>query len=398
MDILLFGGAFDPPHKGHSGILTAATKFKHFDKIIVMPTGTPGHKALCRAPFAVRKYLAEMAFSGLHPDIEVSGLEGESLGKSYSYITVDKLSEIYPGRKIWFVIGSDSRLSLFTWAQREHLMKSCSFLIFDRGYTDRERLSRARDSIKKLSPDTVVVRRPVIEVSSTRVRQAISTTDIGDDDVLNLLDKDVLATIKEYSLYSSDYYERNTGTARLLIKLLLREKRAAHTYNVKKLATELALQYKEDVEKAGLAALLHDIMKQTDENTLRARAARGDITGSAGQRPLPVLHGFAAADFAATELGIDDGDLLMALRSHTCGRAGMSKLEKIIYLADMLCEERDFEGKDYLLSLARENLDTAMERALCHSIEYLKNKGGEMDRESLQALKFFTRINKGEIN
>lgn len=48
MDILFFGGAFDPVHRGHENILKAALNYKNFDKIIVMPTGTPGHKRRCR--------------------------------------------------------------------------------------------------------------------------------------------------------------------------------------------------------------------------------------------------------------------------------------------------------------------------------------------------------------
>lgn len=398
MDILLFGGAFDPPHKGHRGILAGALEYKKFDKIIVMPTGTPGHKAACHAPFRARKYMAQTAFGGIERDVEVSSLEGDSFEKSYSYITVEKLSALYPGRKIWFVIGSDSRLSMFTWVRREQLMKSCAFLIFDRGDTDDEALLAATEKIRRFSPDTTIVRRPVTRVSSTQVRDAVFTADTSDDFVLDLLDKDVLKTIREYSLYSPDYYERNTGTARLLVKLLLKEKRAVHTYNVYDLAVKLARQYGQDTKKAGLAALLHDIMKQADSDTLIYRAARGDITGRSEERPLAVLHGFAAADYAATELGIEDEDLLMALRSHTCGRVGMSDLEKIIYLADMLCRERNFAGKDKLLAIAQKDLDLGMQRALEHSIEYLKCQGTEMDRDSLRALDYFTALNKGEIN
>jgi HD superfamily phosphohydrolase YqeK len=76
----------------------------------------------------------------------------------------------------------------------------------------------------------------------------------------------------------------------------------------------------------------------------------------------------------------------------------MSDLEKVIYLADMLSEERNFPEKEPLLQLARENLDTAMEQALKDSINWLKEKGGEIDSDSYEALDYFTALNHGGKN
>ena len=124
MDILFFGGAFDPVHRGHENILKAALNYKKFDKIIVMPTGTPGHKRRCRLPFALRKKMAEIAFDKICEGIEVSGYEGEKLRKSYSYITVDRLKEKYPEANVYFLIGGDSALALDKWKNREYLQKN----------------------------------------------------------------------------------------------------------------------------------------------------------------------------------------------------------------------------------------------------------------------------------
>ena len=69
MKILLFGGAFDPPHRGHISILEKASKYTDFDKIIVMPTGTPTHKKGCTAPFDVRMYMSQIAFGGITENV-----------------------------------------------------------------------------------------------------------------------------------------------------------------------------------------------------------------------------------------------------------------------------------------------------------------------------------------
>lgn len=389
MDILLFGGSFDPVHKGHYAILKTALEYRNFDKIIIMPVGTPGHKAGCKVPFAIRKLMAEKAFSKLGADMEVSSFEGDSTEKSYSYITVDYLKSLYPDSNIYFVIGADSAINLKSWRKWEYLAQNVTFLVFARDYDDREEIARAVKEIRVHSPHTAVLKSKVVPISSTQLRGMIA----GGEDFSQWVDSDVEKIIRENSLYADDYYERNLAMARLLVPLMLREKRAQHTFNVEKLAARLAEKYGLDVKKARLCALLHDIMKQADESVMLHRAMQSDIIERIKDKPVPVLHGFAAADYARREMGIDDSETLMAIKSHTCGRAGMSDMEKVIYLADMLSEERSYPEKENLLKLAWTNLDIAMEQALTDSINWLKEKNGVIDSDSYAALEYFTQLN-----
>ncbi|MBR5521686.1 MAG: nicotinate (nicotinamide) nucleotide adenylyltransferase [Oscillospiraceae bacterium] len=389
MDILLFGGSFDPVHNGHYSILETALEYKKFDKIIIMPVGTPGHKDGCKVPFAIRKLMAETAFSKLGVDIEVSSFEGESTEKSYSYITVDHLKSLYPDGNIHFVIGADSAINMHRWVRWEYLAQNVTFLVFARDFDDWDEINQAVENIRKYSPDTTVLKSRVVPVSSTQLRETIA----AGGDVSQWIDSDVEKIIKDNNLYVADYYARNLGTARLLVPLMLREKRARHTFNVEKLAARLAEKYGVDVNKARLCALLHDIMKQADEGIMLHRAIQSDIIDRIKDKPVPVLHGFAAADYAAKEMHIDDSDTLMAIKSHTCGRAGMSDLEKVIYLADMLSEERSYPEKENLLQLAWTDLDIAMEQALTDSINWLKEKNGVIDADSYAALEYFTALN-----
>ena len=89
---------------------------------------------------------------------------------------------------------------------------------------------------------------------------------------------------------------------------------------------------------------------------------------------------------------MQDEDILWAVKSHTFGRYGMQDMEKVIYLADMLCEERKFDGKDYLLGIAKQNLDRAMLESLRHSLEWIKSKGNTIDTDSLDALQYFEKM------
>ncbi len=389
MDILLFGGAFDPVHNGHINILKKAMEYKSFDKVIIMPTGTPGHKDNCKVPFDIRKHMAEIAFKKLDNNIEISDYEGRRLEKSYSYTTVDYIKGVYPNAKIYFLIGSDSAMSFKKWKEWKKLAKSVTFLILSRDFCENEKLKKAVNDIKEFSPDTVILNSKILPISSTLIRERASKG----ESIYSYTDRDVASIIKSNNLYCEDFYTRTISTAEMLVPFILRKNRAMHTYNVETLAYELAQIHKVNVNKSRLAALLHDIMKQADPDTVLRRARRSDIIERIDKKTYPVLHGFAAADYAKHEMGIEDEEILLAIKNHTCGRSGMCNLEKVIYLADMLCAERNFPDKDRLLTLARKNLDIGMEQALKSSIKWLKEKGDEIDSDSIDALKYFEKLN-----
>ena len=131
--------------------------------------------------------------------------------------------------------------------------------------------------------------------------------------------------------------------ARKLVKARLSEKRWTHTKNVKKMAVKLAKRWGTDPEKAAMAAILHDSAKELPkQELLQIFADNAIIAENAPARPLPVWHGIAAAILAETQWGITDPEILSAIRCHTTGKPGMSKLDKIIYLADMTSAERDW--------------------------------------------------------
>ena len=177
--------------------------------------------------------------------------------------------------------------------------------------------------------------------------------------------------------------------AKALVKSRLSEKRYKHTINVKKMAVKLAKRWGADPEKAAMAAILHDSAKELPKSELlQIFADNAIIAENAPARPSPVWHGIAAAILAQTQWGVSDPEILSAIRCHTTGKPDMSKLDKIIYLADMTSAERDWPGVEELRALQMENLDRALCDALKRSIDFVEEKGGTLDPESVAAYEY----------
>ena len=155
------------------------------------------------------------------------------------------------------------------------------------------------------------------------------------------------------------------------------------------MAVQLARRWGADPDKAALAALLHDSAKELPRDALlQIFADNAIIAENAPARPLPVWHGIAAAILAETQWGITDPEILSAIRCHTTGKPGMSKLDKIIDLADMTSAERDWPGVDDLRALEMQDLDRALCDALKRSIDFVEEKGGSLDPESVAAYEY----------
>ena len=157
-----------------------------------------------------------------------------------------------------------------------------------------------------------------------------------------------------------------------VLKKKLKSSRFEHTLRTEKKALELAKRFGVDLSKAQTAALLHDILKNISEeekHSLISKYNIGPIFEQKGGENL--LHGELASYYIKDEFQIDDEDIINAVKNHTAGRANMSKLEKIIYLADLIEDGRHFPSVDKIRKAAEENLDEAVFMACSHTIQYL---------------------------
>ena len=174
--------------------------------------------------------------------------------------------------------------------------------------------------------------------------------------------------------------------AKELVRGRLSDKRYEHTINVKKMAVKLAKHYGTDPEQAALAAPLHDAAKELPKDEMRAiMQAHPEYAQGGEARPTPVWHGICAAILARTEWGVTDEAVLSAIACHTAGKAGMTQLDKILYLADMTSAERDWPGVEKLRKLEMKDLDAAMLAALRQTNGFVLSEGKPLDPESKAA-------------
>lgn len=172
-----------------------------------------------------------------------------------------------------------------------------------------------------------------------------------------------------------------------IVKQNTRKSRFEHTLRVVDLATKLALHYGIDVEKTWLAAILHDLKKNISlaENDRLVKMYGLDEKYIGNQN---LSHSKLAAVVSRDKLGIDDEDILNAIAFHTTGRADMSMLEKIIFVADTCEEGRTYKEAAILREKAFENIDDVCIFILEYLKESIEEKGLVVDKDTIQALRY----------
>lgn len=153
----------------------------------------------------------------------------------------------------------------------------------------------------------------------------------------------------------------NLSDYKKIIRGKMGDFRYEHSVNVSKEAKKLARLYGANEEKAQLAGILHDITKEMPkEEQLQIIVDSGIILDNVQKNAPKLWHGISGSIYVQQNLCIDDEDILNAIRYHTTGRANMSLLEKIIFIADFTSEERTYSGVATMRKKSRKSLDEAM--------------------------------------
>lgn len=356
MRIAVFGGSFDPVHNEHVELVKSAINALALDKVLVMPSFFAPHKhGGAHVGSAERFEMCQIAFRNIS-EVEVSNYELTQAGTSYTYLTCRWFAEKYPNVERFFLVGADMLENFFFWRNPDDILQNVALAACGRGeLLPKEFHERFH---KRFGCDYTEVPFTGKEVSSTDLRVALAFPNVKIHD----LDKEVLSYIEERKLYQ--YPEQVQALE------LEKPERRAHSYRVARMACERAKGLGIPEEKALLASMLHDCGKYIPcKSPVLAGMELPDGV------PSPVIHQYSGAYLAEHFFGIKDEDILNAIRYHTSGRVDMSMLEKLIFLADLLEEERCYPGVEELRKLFWEDLDVCLERSLREQIQYLKSTG-----------------------
>ncbi len=381
MSIAVYGGSFNPPHIGHEHVAEAVRKHLKPERFFIIPAGVAPHKELAAGSPSAEERM-EMTRLAFGEGSIVSDMEILREGKSYTADTLRALMERFPGEEIILVMGTDMFLSLESWYDAEFILKSVHVCVVRR---DEERVAIREKALhyakKYRTRTTIVALRPVIAASSD-IRELLSSR--GGVEMLSAGVYEYIMSRRLYGAKPDWEWLRREAYA------MLKPKRVAHVRGCEEEAVRLARRWGADTEEAAEAAILHDITKKLNlREQLILCEKYGIITDTLEAASEKLLHAKTGAAIARERFGVSEA-VYEAIKWHTTGKADMSLLDKIIYMADYIEPNRDFEGVDKLRELAYTDLDAAMVLGFEMSLEDLARYGVPPHPNTLEALNEFT--------
>lgn len=197
MKILLFGGTFDPPHKGHMNNLQAAMDCVQPDKVIVMPAGIPPHKKASTTDAALRLAMCE-CFTALSPKVEVSDWEVRQGGRNYSVNTVEMLHSRYPADSLYMCVGSDMLLGFTRWYRWQDILRMTALVVESREAGDAAALHAAAEELRRQGATVLLAQAQAFPCASSDIRSGRVPRSRWEE----VLPPDVMQIVKDNGLYT----------------------------------------------------------------------------------------------------------------------------------------------------------------------------------------------------
>ena len=383
MKIAIYGGTFNPPHRGHVESLQAVYEQAKPDRVLVIPASIPPHKELAAgSPDAEERLeLTRLAFKEL-PYAEVTDMELTRTGKSYTSDTVAELLRKYPDAELMLAMGTDMFLSFETWHEYRYLIDNVTMLVFARREGEDEKIFKYGEYLEsKYGAKINYIMHDPLPISSSEIRRLLPRR-LGRE----LLPGVVFARIVKNGDYAA---KPDFPWLREQSYAYLSPKRIPHVQGCEWEAVRLAKLWGESEEDAAEAGILHDITKKLVlSEQLILSEKYGIINDTYETANVKLLHAKTGAALARDLFNISDR-VYSAIRWHTTGKPDMTLLEKIIYMADYIEPNRDFPGVDKLRKLAYEDLDAAMVLGLKMSLEDIRSYGAEPYEVTVSAYEWY---------
>ena len=381
----IYGGTFNPIHTGHLQAAKQALTALNLSRVLLIPDRIAPHKDIPAGSPTPQQRLDMLHLAADKcPGLEVSDIELRREGVSYTYLTVEELKQAYPNAELVLLMGTDMFLSFPTWRHPERILKNASLGVFCRGEKNEKAAIAARKAEMEASGAKVeLVDNEVISISSTQLRRLLAFRCAG-----AFLPAGVLDYIRENRLYDTRTNWKNLPMEELepIVIRLLNPNRVRHVLGCRDTAVELARHWGADETDAARAGVLHDITKAIDGPLqLTLCEAYGKILSDFSRKYPKTLHALTGSLVAERIFG-ENQAVVSAIEHHTTGRADMTLLEKIIYVADYMEPNRDFPGVEDLRKLAFTDITAALKLGLEMTLEHLKRQGSEVSPESREAL------------
>ena len=384
----VYGGSFNPIHLGHVHAAEEMAAVLGLDRVLMMPAGIPPHKALPDgSPTAQQRLeLVRRSVRG-HDRLEACDLELRLEGRSYTVQTLRALQEQYPDDELFLLMGTDMFLCLQDWYQPEEICRLATLVCASRARKDDpQALQKQAEKLRsRFGARVRIVPNHVLEMSSTMVRRMLFFG-CGEP----YLAPAAMDYIRASRLYGVGRNWRNLPFEQMKEQSLALHKpqRVPHVKGCCETSVRLAQRWGENPALAARAGILHDVTKALDApEQLRLCEKYGIVLDSFSVEHPKLLHAKTGAAVAKHIFG-EDPAVVSAINWHTTGRAGMTRLEKILYIADYCEPNRSFDGVERIRALLDRDLDLALYTGFSMSLEELKREGKPADRHSYEAWLF----------
>lgn len=329
MKIGIFGGSFNPIHKGHLNIADEAIKSLGLDKLYFVPA--------YKSPFKAKEIYADPQdrvnmINLVKPEkSEISMFEINRKGTSYTIETVKYIQQKHPGAQLFLLIGTDNLYKLHKWRDIDQIAELTKITVFKREG------NFSKENIKRYSCQ--LLNNELYKYSSTSFRSG----------VINNVPEEVAEYIGSHYLYIKD-----------LMISMLDSKRHKHSMSVANYAASYAKATNQSAKKAWVAGCLHDITKCWPKEKHREYLNSLGIDSTGIDDFL--LHSLTGYHWIKNEYKLKDEEILNAIRLHTTLAHELTTMDKIIFAADKLCEGRKHEGIQKDRQLILDNFDEGFKK------------------------------------
>ena len=379
----ILGGTFDPIHNGHLKYAKEAADRYGLDRVFFIPTGNPPHKVTYLVTAAKRRLAMVKAATECDSRFETKSYEVDREGETYTVETLREIKKDYPDAELYYLIGTDVLMNLIKWKESAEVFKMTSFICASR---DSDFGKEHEDMLKTLRSAGCRIEMmdfEPLEISSTQIREMFRDT----DEAKKYLPEKVFKMIKKDKIYGRNVFPLSDDDIQRDLRDFLKKDRYEHSIRVMEEAVRIAKIVGADEAKCRTAGLVHDCGKNLCAEQLKWLGFTGEPTeeelNDGYNRRL--LHARTGVIIAKERYGIEDPEILGAIRHHITGSPGMDIVSCVIFLADYTEKGREGEKFDRARRLLEEEgIYSAMLCECEETIKFVLQKGERLDVETIR--------------